>query len=176
MIHNHLGVDYDVSHLRQVISPVAWTGQDGTSLKFSVRLRYANHAYSEELKRTALAGEAVFQDQNNIQRIFCPTRHAHSISLPTMMQGLFTKPTTTVLRTSREKNWTFFCLKMTPSLAPGSRYYVFMRLRSQLSEQPGVHWLDLWVESAYSRIEKVPTDRAWPFGRLLERVALGLPI
>ncbi len=113
----------------------------------------------------------------NAQRLFCPVRHAHSLLLPAIIDGLFTKPTTTVALT-REQNWSIYRLDMTPALEPKQKYFVFFRVRrsdfpTQVEEIP----LDLYVESAYARSDRVEGGvvilQRPPFGKVAERIAQG---
>lgn len=170
---NHLGVTYSLIHLRQEFRTFSWTCEDKAVRKFSVRVRYTNHCYSDDPPTPIPPGAHMVPDKQKA-RMFCPHRHAHSQSLPAIIDGLFVKPVTTLCRTTQERNWSMYRLQMTPQMANGSKYYVFLQMLCKFPEIDGVHFLDLWVQSAYERHDPVFTDRRFTFGRVAERVALGI--
>jgi hypothetical protein len=174
----HFGTDYALKHLVPSYHSFGWTAEDGSHMAFEARVRYSNHCFSEEIGQgVPQTGACALADGNKI-RVFCPVRHGHSMTLPEIMTGLFAKVTTPVCLT-HENNWTVFRLQMTPALDKGEKYFVFFKVRQA---NPGVltpgqpHRLDIYVQSAYGRAAPVETFRRYPFGRVAERVALGIRV
>jgi hypothetical protein len=172
----HLNQPYELGHLAQHFGRFSWISEDRIELSFSVRVRYSTHCYSEDLKEPCPAGGCVITDESGRDRLFCPIRHAHSISLPDVIGGLFTKPGTSVKLTYERDNWSIFRLQMTPPLAAGHKYFAFFRVKPEDPTQDGdgAYRLDLYVESAYQRAQPVAVRSSFPFGKVAERVARGL--
>ena len=166
----HLGQSYRLGHLAQRVERFQWRGRDKQDIAFSVRVRYSDHCYSVDGTPPYLAGTYATRGG----RLFCPIRHGYSLSLPGLIGGLFTKPTTSVGLTY-ESNWSIFRLEMTPPLRQGHRYYAFFRVKCSDGE-PGrtsPYRLDLYVESAYERDRAIHVTSHFPFGKVAERVAKG---
>lgn len=160
---HHLGLEYPVDHLVPHRGEFEWT-DDSETHRLSVHVRYSPHCYSERLEEGAAAGSFVFSDAGGA-RIFSPSRHAHSLLVPGLIGNLIAKPTNRVGLTY-EKNWSLYALKMVPPLQPGEIFYTFFRLRrSEPAElKNGVKLLELYVESAYSRLTRVALRENRPFG------------
>lgn len=161
----HCGTEYPLVHLKQSFGIVRWNCQDGTNSKFSVRVNYAPHCYSDaSLPRSP--GSFVFVDRGE-ERVFCPDRHAWSYSVPAMVANMLHTPTVKVGLTG-EGNWSQYCLYMNPPLPNGKLYYVFFRLyRTNAKVRGTAIPIDMHIESAYAR-KAVGTVRQAPFGRALE--------
>ena len=159
----HLGVEYRVNHLAPQQAAFTWTDA-GETHRLSVHIRYSAHCYSEGLVDEAPSGSFVFSDAGGL-RVFSPPRHALSLLVPGLIGNLIAKPTSRVGLTY-EKNWSVYALTMTPTLAPGDLFYTFFRLRrSEPAELGnGVKRLELYVESAYSRRNRVPLREIRTFG------------
>jgi hypothetical protein len=75
-------------------------------------------------------------------------------------------------RQSRGERMTL-TLQMDPKLKVGHRYYVFFQLRLSEPDKP-VTWpclLELYVNSAYQREERVVVAHTFTFGRVADRTA-----
>jgi hypothetical protein len=168
---SHIGVDYELGHLQQVLRTFSWVCEDGVKRDFSVRVRYTNHCISVTSLSPAAAGEHVFDAGENF-RVFDIDRHQWSLELPEIIYGLFKKPTTTIQLTP-EFNGYIFKLYMKHALGDGERYYCFVRLKRSHEFQDGQSpvKLDLFVESAYPRkTEPFRINERHMFGRLAERL------
>lgn len=168
-IIHHLGQDYPVGHLLPHVGAFDWT--EGSDIRrFSVHVRYSPHCYSEGLTGEAPDGSFVFTDAGG-RRAFSPQRHAHSLSVPGMINALIDKPTLRVSLTY-ESNWSIFALRMSPALAADELFYVFFRLRRSdpvaLSDR--LRSLELYVESAYARATKVAVREHRPFGAAVSAI------
>lgn len=159
----HLGVEYTVHHLAPHQASFEWTDANETH-RLSVRVRYSPHCYSEGTERDTPAGSFFFSDAGGA-RVFSPSRHAHSLLVPGLIGKLIARPTSRVGLTY-EKNWSLYALKMTPPLGPGELFYTFFRLRrAEPAElEDGVKRIELYVESAYSRLNRVPLRESRTFG------------
>ena len=165
----HLGQNYSLAHLASHFDQFDWLDREKISHRYRVKVRYSAHCYSEELDLPLPAGS--YQVPDKRVRIFCPIRHAHSLRLPALISGLFRKPSTSIAMT-REHNWTIYALNSNPPLAPGQRYSVFFRIK----KRPPIgfesaHPLEIFVESAYAREERVHIRENSPFGKIAERVS-----
>ena len=82
-----------------------------------------------------------------------------------MISSLIARPTQRVALTY-ESNWSIYALRMSPSLQPDELFYVFFRLRKSDPAilAGGVRSLELYVESAYSRVTKVAVREQRTFG------------
>ena len=158
---------YDASHLNQVIKQFDWRDCDKQNMSFSVRVRYSNHCYSKTCERPSDEDFVVSQN-----RIFCPHRHSLSQVLPAVIGGIIEKPTTSIGVTYESKNHHVYRIAPTVPLEPGERYAIFFSLKASNADDPSraVRMLDLFVESAYPRTNRVDIDRNLPFGKLAEQL------
>jgi hypothetical protein len=154
---HHAGLDYDLQHLAQKLFLFSWQGSDGSNFHFSVRVRYTDHCFS------TTAG---------LVRVFDVDRYKWSLELPTIVQGLFAKPTFSIQLTP-EQNGYVFRLSMNHPLPNGEKYYCFLRLKRSKGYVAGESplKLDLFIESAHSRaIAPQRSKERIMFGRLAERL------
>lgn len=167
---NHLAVDYDLSHLRQKTTSFAWTnGND--QLKLAVRVRFSNHCYSlEHYGAEEPAGSHLIIDGER-SRLFCPIRHKHSLLLPTLFKEMCEKPTISVALTA-ENNWSIYRMQMPSPMFAGEKYWVFFRVRPLTVQPDGTKSVDVYVESAYPRANRVVVFRRLPFGKLIAETTL----
>ena len=164
----HSGKDYDLRHLAQQFRTFLWKGSDGSDFHFSVRVRYTDHCISEKVDVAAIPESCLFA--NN--RVFDVDRYKWSLQLPSIVEGLFAKPTSSIQLTP-EKNGYVFRLTMNHPLAVGEKYYCFFRLKRSHEFIAGEHpsKLDLVIESAYARfIDPARANERIMFGRLAERL------
>lgn len=138
-------------------------------LDFNVDLTYSKHCYSEELKGDKPEGAYVFMDRDQ-ERIFCPNRHAYSLSLPGLVNEFFAKPTTSVQKVKWKSNWVYYRLSMTPPLKSGHRYYVFFNIKQKLIDRDTAdpYFMSMYIESAYARDEPVGVEKRLTFGQVAE--------
>ncbi|MHC6156590.1 hypothetical protein ACVSQB_33040 [Bradyrhizobium elkanii] len=167
----HLGIDYDLNHLAQRTVSFDWTHLN-KQMKLAVRVRYSNHCYSlEHYGQKEPEGSCFVTDNSNRSRLFCPTRHGHSLCLPDLFRQISEKPTHPVALTA-EDNWSIFRLQLVPPMQAGEKYWVFFRVKLNSVLSDGSRLIDLYVESAYPRTTDVVTFRRLPFGRLIAEIAL----
>jgi hypothetical protein len=166
----HLGVDYDVAHLRQTITAFGWTHLN-KQLKLSVRIRFSDHCYSLEYYGGAEPEGSHFITSGGRSRLFCPIRHEHSFCLPTLFRAMCEKPTEQV-RLTAEDNWTIFRAQIPSPMFAGEKYWIFFRVKPYSMSADGTHLVDVYVESAYPRTTPVVTSRRLPFGTLIAQTAL----
>lgn len=165
---------YDLSHLRQHIGRFSWKEKkSGGNSEFSVRLRFSNHCYSEEIKgdRVILEDDKIVSE--NPTRVFCPVRHEETPVLVELMKGLIQKPTSSVALTRRTTgggmNWKVYKLYTRLDGKGDGRYTVFFSVSSGFDGLPdAAKGIDLYVESAYLKDKKVPVITNVPFGRVAE--------
>jgi len=165
----HCGKAYDFGHLRPWRGSFTWTGEDGVQLQYAVSVRYTSHCYSYEDKgQSEPDGAFKFLDRNRKKRVFCLTRHGHSLALPEIFSALVAKPQTTIQLT-HEDNWTVFRLQLPSKLEPTEKYWVFFRIK----EDHKPNSVAVFVESAYPRTTGVSIRSRSPFGRVVARVGSG---
>ncbi len=172
LLISHVGVDYDLGHLQQVFRTFSWVCEDGVKRNFSARVRYTNHCISVTSEVPAAVGEHAFGAAGNF-RIFDIDRYQWSLELPTIIDGLFNKPTMPIQMTPNHNGY-IFRLYMKHPLGAAEKYYCFVRLKLPADFQAGQTplRLDLFVESAYPRdIEPIKINVRPMFGRLAERLA-----
>ena len=160
----HHGKRYSLHHLTDASHAFSWQAKSGETCNFVLEIRYSNHCYSDA-KLPLTLGCATVPDRGT-QRVFCPSRYAQSFKLPIMFSNLANRPTTRVgvLR----QNFNVFEIQ-----TDGMLYYAFFSLRPFKDESANRGRLNLFVESAYERPDKVPSRRKIPFGMLAESVASG---
>jgi hypothetical protein len=168
MQHNNFqynGTLIDLSHLAQTSSDFNWTSKMGNQA-FRVRLRYSNHCYSRELEDGEVQSENAYVVETAPKvRVFCPDRYGHTVKLVSLMGTLFEKPTSKVSLTY-DKNWTIFELYQPPERGGQQRYCAFFRVKNSAMqpEDPILHFLEVYVESAYVRTNMVKIRRSCTFG------------
>ena len=167
----HLGVSYQLTHLKQKIIPFTWICKDKEKRQFSVRVRFSDHCYSEALAEAPPDGAYCTVGPGG-RRMLNLDRHAMSQFLPGLMVGILMKPGTALAQTAH-KNWSTYFVSLPTPMKPGEKYYVFLSLRPNVSPT-GVSsgWLDMFVESAYPRSDAVKTFARKPFGRIVEEMFL----
>jgi hypothetical protein len=166
----HLGVDYDLGHLRQTITVFGWTHAK-EKMQLSVRVRYSDHCYSREHYGQKEPEGSYIITTGKWPRLFCPIRHDHSLCLPSLFGDIFKKPTEQV-RLTAEDNWSIFRLQMPSPMQPGERYSIFFRAKPHSVAADGTYYVDVYIESAYPRDKPVVTSRRLPFGTLIAETAL----
>jgi hypothetical protein len=168
---HHIGIDYTLSHLAEINSDFSWRALNGRDVRFIVKTTFSDHCYSD--KNLPRQPGCHIVASRGVQRVFCTERYERSLSLPALMEGLFTKPTSTVGLTAR-RNYMLVCVAMKPPLPTGQRYYVFFNMKSQVVEISASNLaIKCHVESAYTKSTTVPLKRRLPFGRLAEEVVFG---
>lgn len=166
---NHCDADYDIAHLDQHIESCTWTNAAGKTFTCLVKIRYSSHCYSFEDKGDLQpVGSHLFDDAQGRPRVFCLTRHAHSLELRGMMQGLCANPTETIFLTP-EANWTIYRLSMPSKLLPNEIFWIFFRLKKEAEANGLPTEIDLYVESAYPRLNRPTFKRKSMFGRSIEQ-------
>lgn len=177
MIHpsaiEHNQVLYDLSHLTQRFCEFSWKDKQLEEHTYSVRLRFNDHCYSEEIKdgRILLPNDTVVSSQP--LRVFCPIRHRETPTLIDMMEGLITKPGSTIALTARTKggtkNWKIFRLYPKSDEFGRERYTVFFSIRRGFDGLlDGARGVDVFVESAYLKDATVPVIKNVPFGSAVD--------
>lgn len=169
----HHNTPFDLRHLQQRFRSFQWKCRDKRTANFKVRIRCSDHCISEEIFDEPAEGAMCFR-RDGKTRIFDRDRHQWSLELPTIIDGLFAKPTES-LRLTTEQNWFIVQLSMKHRLPNGEKYYCFLRLRNlgKISDDPWMHNIHLQIESAYSRSTNPQTphgNERVMFGRLLERL------
>lgn len=161
----YLGQEYDLQHLIQKDFICEWKNNSKNIIeKFSVRVNYSNHCYSEEVKKSQPSDVIISQ---NPLRVFCPIRYRESISLPSIIAGLFDKMTSRVILT-HVGNYHIYHLYTRLDPNGERRYCIFFSLKIQHSVLPNGHIpVNLYVESAYIRDDKVSAKRSRSFGVFL---------
>ncbi len=152
---------FDLRHLTDAWHSFSWRLKTQEVVQFTLEVRYSNHCYTDA-KLPNDPGCAIILDKS-IKRIFCPSRHARSLSLPSLFSNLAARPTTSVgiLR----RNYSVFEVQQ-----DGLLYYAFFKLRGLRASNSDNAHLNLFVESAYERPDKVISRRKVPFGMLAEAV------
>lgn len=156
----HNGEEYDFAHLDQSSRTVDWIDQESQPQIYTVRIRYSDHCYSEEIKGNRILEDSDYPISDNPTRVFCPKRYAATFDLVFMINGLFEKVTSSVILTSKNN---FHIYRLDKACEMG-RYSVFFRLR--VGAKPS--HLELYVESAYLKDSRVVTVQRMPFGKALE--------
>lgn len=175
------GENFDLTHLRQDIGRFSWTSKDTKeNAEFSVRMRFSNHCYSEEIKGARVIREDDVIVERMPMRVFCPMRHDKTYLLVQIMQGLIQRPTTSVALTTRTtgggKNWTVYRLYSRPDGPGTERYTVFFSVTRGFDGLPdGARGIDVYVESAYLKEQRVSVLKHVPFGRVAEMASNGEP-
>jgi hypothetical protein len=165
----HSGMEYDVRHLAQRFLSFSWQGRDGTDFQFSVRVRYSDHCISATPSLSLPPDAFVFEAPASM-RVFDVDRYNWSLELPSIVETLFVRPTTSIQLT-REQNGYVFRLTMKHPLNTGEKYFCFLRLKRSPEYVAGASplKLDLFVESAYARsTDPIRSTQRLMFGRLAE--------
>jgi hypothetical protein len=167
----HHGIEYTLSHLAENTGRFSWRILNGREVTFSIKTTFSDHCYSDKNLPRQYGCHVV--TSRGGQRIFCTERYERSLSLPALMEGLLTEPTSTVCLTA-QRNYMLVCIVMKPPLPTGHRYYVFFNMKSQVVEISANDLaIQCHVESAYTKSTTVPFKRRLPFGRLAEEVVFG---
>ncbi len=173
------GEDFDLTHLRQKIGRFSWTNKETEEeAEFSVRMRFSNHCYTEEIKGARVVREDDVVVEHMPTRVFCPIRHDKTHLLVQIMHGLIERPTTSVALTTRTtgggKNWTVYKLYSCPDGLGNERYTVFFSVARGFDGLPdGTRGIDVYVESAYLKEQRVSVLKNVPFGRVAEMASNG---
>ncbi|WP_187971252.1 hypothetical protein [Aquibium microcysteis] len=166
----------DLSHLRQTTTDFDWRSPTGKQT-YRVWLRYSTHCYSRELGEGETLGESDHVVETHPRlRVYCPERYGQTGRLVIMIRGLFEKPTSKVSLT-RERNWTTFTFYEHSEGGGQHRYCAFFRIRNSARqlEDPSLHSLEMYVESAYVRSDMVRTLRSCPFGLVAHMTRYRIP-
>lgn len=169
----HHNVKFDLRHLQERFQQLQWNCQNKRIANFRVRIHCSDHCISEEIFNAAPQGAMCFSKHGKT-RMFNADRHQWSLELPSIVDGLFDKPTQS-LRLTTEQNWFIVQLNMKHPLPNGEKYYCFLRLRhlGKVTDDPLMHNIHLQIESAYSRSTHPITPHSNEqimFGRLLEKL------
>ncbi len=168
----HLGTTYDLTHLGQKVAPLHWRCRDSLVREFSIRVRFADHCYTETLVGAPPAGAHTMLWPGD-PRIFDPGRHAMSRHLPALIDAFFLKPSSTIAQTERH-NWSTFVMSLPVPMRAGEKYFIFMNLKPiQAKDDPTPGRIDLFVESAYPRTTPIVVFQRKPFGRVVEELLQG---
>jgi hypothetical protein len=168
---SHLGTDYDLTHLGQKVAPLHWRCRDGLVREFSIRIRFADHCYSEVLKSAPPVGAHCILRPRD-PRIFHPRRHAMSCHLPALIDNFLLTPGSPIAQTAQH-NWSAFVISLPVPLAAGEKYFIFMTLRpARSATDPTRGRIDLFIESAYPKTTPVKVFERKPFGRVIEDLLL----
>ncbi len=159
---SHQGEEFSLEHLRRSIKLMEWKDREQKNLEISIQIRYSDHCYTELIDSEISSGSFVSGN-----RVFLPERHRLSMGLPVLIEGLVNKPTSRVGITY-EKNCHVYKLKVAEPLPQGHRYAVFFRLKKSRTDDPshGIRKLDLIVESAYVRSNRVQIRENTVFGKI----------
>lgn len=154
---SHIGLNYDLQHLKQQFFAFSWITSGGSNLSVSVRVRYSDHCISEVVSLPVRQDFCVFGIAPNL-RVFDADRYEWSLELPSIIDALFVKPTTPVQMTP-EHNGYVFRLRMNYPLPSGEKYYCFIRLKRSQEFVVGLHpsnWICLSrvrMRGSLSRLE-----------------------
>ena len=162
----HEGENYCIDHLDETFRQLTWR-EGEVNYTFSVRVRFSDHCYSTSDGIETAGPNSFICDKRSPPRVFCPTRYSCSKALPSIIQELFNKPTTT-LRITPERNGLVFRLKLDEGLEETEKYYCFMRLKKSqyFAPKDTNQKLDLFIESAYPRTTSPASHKRTMFGRL----------
>jgi len=167
----HLGIEYSLTHLVDGHGSFAWKTKNGRDVTFNVKTSYADHCYSDKDLPRQPGCHIVMS--RGVERVFCTDRHSRSLSLPDLVNGLFTKPTQTVSFTA-ERNYALLYLMMKPPVTKGKRYYVFFHMKWHGSDTSADAFdVQLNVESAYQKSKTVEFKRLPTFGTVAEELVFG---
>lgn len=159
----HRDVDYNLQHLQQIFGDFEWEDR-GDRYRFNTRIRFGNHCYSRELAVDEVQHKGDFVVPDKQLRVFCPDRYQQTHVLNQVFANLLVKPTTRVAMT-HEKNYTIFKLYAVVG-AQQETYRMFFNVKpgkpALLAD--GSHQLDVFVESAYLKENRVGIRRHLPFG------------
>lgn len=140
------GTTFDLSHLDGFTFACP---TDFRPAPLTIGVRFSNHCYTVKCDDDAYTGPKLLLDQHRARRLFDAVRHALSLHLPAMVQGL---PAAKVWQTYEERNYMHFSTTI-----GAAEYRMFFHLRRAPSGSG--RDLDLFVESAY------PLDAASPSTR-----------
>lgn len=113
-------------------------------------------------------------DSHGKPRLFDLDRFNLSLSLPSLIEGLFHKPTTSVSLTAKA-NYYVFQTANVGQIQNGAKYYAFFNPKYKFQDRadPQRHHIELYVESAYCRATAPETPhhkQRLKFGDLLTRL------
>lgn len=166
---SHHGIDYDLGHLGQRLAALHWRCRDSLVREFSIRIRFADHCYTEKLVGPPPVGAHCILRPRD-PRIFHPRRHAMSCHLPALMDHFLHKPGSSIAQTERH-NWSTFVTALPVPLSAGEKYFIFMTIRpAPPAADPTGGRIDLFIESAYPRTTRVKVFEQKPFGRVVENL------
>lgn len=168
---SHQGSDYDLTHLGQKLAPLHWRCRDSLVREFSIRIRFADHCYTETLNGAPPAGAHCILRSSD-PRIFHPRRHAMSCHLPALIDDFLLNPGSPIAQTAQH-NWSTFVTSLPVPLAAGEKYFIFLTLRPvPPAADPTRGRIDLFIESAYPKTTPVKVFKRRPFGRVIEDLIL----
>ncbi|GEM_PF-3177784 len=167
----HLGVEYALDHLAGETSSFVWKTKKNGEVKFNVVTSYADHCYSD--KDLPRPDGACIIDSRGVERVFCPSRHAHSLSVPKIISEYMAKPSKEV-RLTADRNYSILCMTIQPKPDKGSTFYIFFHMKWHGSEAVGDTFdVELNIESAYAKSRHVVSRRRLPFAVVAEELVFG---
>lgn len=166
---SYRGEIFELGHLRQSFKTFAWRTREDTTVTFSVRVRFSDHCISREIKLPDIKADDDVTVGENPLRVFCPERHSCTSMLVGIIDGLIKKPGTSVGLTTTKRNWHTFQIYISPEHGAQQRYCCFFTLKKPHENlRDELLPLDLYVESAYPRGERVGIIKNMPFGKVAE--------
>lgn len=165
----HQGNEYSLAGLAQSFKRFNWKTKDGGEVVFSIKVRYSDHCVSREIKHPEVCADGDFIFSENPVRVFCPDRYSCASMLVGIIDGLFGKPGTSVGLTDANRNWHTYQLYKPLGVEEQRRYCCFFSLKRRYEAlSDGSLPLDLFVESAYPRGQRVGVVKSIPFGKVAE--------
>ena len=168
---SHQGSDYDLTHLGQKLAPLHWHCRDSLVREFSIRIRFADHCYTETLNGAPPAGGSLCITVQRPTDISSQTA-CDVLSFACADDDFLLNPGSPIAQTAQH-NWSTFVTSLPVPLAAGEKYFIFLTLRPMPpAADPTRGRIDLFIESAYPKTTPVKVFERRPFGRVIEDLIL----